>query len=357
MSPTIKSKTLDLKDPFNNFPLKGFKYFCNMKTALYFFILFSIVLVSCQMRSSSKEEQLLTVEKKIELPDFNADTAYQFVVRQMNFGPRVPGTKAHERCARYLENMLSEYADHTEVQQFSAQIWNGEIRQGKNIIASFFPDQKTRVLLAAHWDSRPTADHDPNRNNWDKPVPGANDGASGVAVLLEVARQLAQKKPSIGIDIMFFDLEDLGTPEFETETRPDTWCLGSQFWANNPHKMNYKAYYGILLDMVGCKNPRFTKEGTSMYFAQDVMTKVWNTAKTLGFGYAFVEERTNSIIDDHLYINKLANIPMIDIIHYDPQTETRFFPYWHTVADDLSKIDKQTLKIVGQTVLAHIYQE
>ncbi len=329
-----------------------------MKTLNYFIIaLLSFVCISCQMRSSAGSEALEASEVKIILPDFDADSAYQFVAKQMAFGPRVPGTKAHEQCAKYLEQAISAYADRVEVQAFSARVWNGEMKNGKNIIASILPENKTRILLAAHWDSRPTADHDPDQANWRKPVPGANDGASGVGALLEIARQFAIKKPNVGVDIIFFDLEDYGTPEFETETNPHTWCLGSQYWSQNPHKLNYRAYYGILLDMVGAAPPRFTKEGTSMMFAAGVMDDVWKTASQLGFGYAFVNERTTEILDDHFYINRNTGIPMIDIIHYDPKTDTRFYPYWHTVQDDLSKIDKHTLKIVGQTVLSHIYQE
>ncbi len=328
-----------------------------MKISIYLLSAFlPIALMSCQSRSSVGVEPVSVSEKKIALPDFEADSAYQFVARQLAFGPRVPGTKAHEQCAKYLHNALAMYADTVITQAFSTKIWNGETRYGKNIIASFSPEHPTRILLAAHWDSRPTADHDPDKNNWNKPVPGANDGASGVAALLEIARQFSIKKPNVGVDIIFFDLEDWGTPEFEQESNPHTWCLGAQYWTQNPHKFNYKAYYGILLDMVGAGNPRFTKEGTSMYYAQSIMNDVWETAKALGFGNIFVNERTNEIIDDHLYVNR-AGISMIDIIHYDPKTATHFYPYWHTVSDDLSKIDKQTLKIVGQTVLAHIYQE
>ncbi|MDR2906725.1 MAG: M28 family peptidase [Bacteroidales bacterium] len=330
-----------------------------MNFRIYVFILafLLVVCVSCGTPAQSDAEATPTTETKITLPAFEADSAYQFAARQLAFGPRVPGTKAHQQCATYLEQTISAYADKVEVQAFSTRVWNGEMKSGKNIIASFFPENRTRILLAAHWDSRPTADHDPDERNWHKPVPGANDGASGVAVLLEIARQFSIQKPDIGVDIIFFDLEDYGTPEFATDANPDTWCLGTQHWAENPHKIGYKAYYGILLDMVGCGNPRFTKEGTSMYYASDIVSKVWTTAQTLGFGSAFVNDQTNAIVDDHLYVNQLTGIPMIDIIQYDHSTGTGFYPYWHTVQDDLSKIDKRTMQIVGQTVLAQIYQE
>ncbi|MDR0437819.1 MAG: M28 family peptidase [Bacteroidales bacterium] len=318
------------------------------------------VWISCQTRSSSNIEAHSTSEAKIVLPDFDADSAYHFVAKQVAFGPRVPGTRAHEQCANWLQQTISAYADEVVVQPFSARVWNGEIRHGKNIIALFSPEKKSRILLGAHWDSRPTADQDPDPNNWHKPVPGANDGASGVGVLLEVARQLSINRPNVGVDIIFFDLEDYGTPDFADVSfhrNQDTWALGAQHWAQNPHKFNYRANYGILLDMVGAANPRFAKEGFSMYFASDIVNKVWKTAQALGFGYAFVNERGGDILDDHYYVNTLARIPMINIIHHDRKTASRFFPQWHTIHDDLSIIDKNTLLIVGQTVLAQIYQE
>lgn len=325
-------------------------------------VLFGLLLlgVACGVSSSpteSTESATALAEKAVAMPDFDADSAYLFVSEQMDFGPRVPQTSAHALCARYLEKKMLGYADEVTVQDFSMKIWNGERRAGKNIIASFAPEHPQRLLLAAHWDSRPMADHDPLPENWAQAVPGANDGASGVGVLLEIARQLSIKAPSVGVDIIFFDLEDWGTPQNEEEVDPDTWCLGSQYWAENPHKIGYSAYYGILLDMVGCAQPCFTREGISMYYASDIVDKVWKTAHQLGFSSVFRNEKTGMIVDDHLYVNKIAKIPMINIIHYDSQTATHFYPYWHTVHDDLSKIDKNTLRIVGQVVLAQIYRE
>jgi hypothetical protein len=331
-----------------------------MKTNTYFYItIFSLVLISCGSRSRSNVTTISN-EVQISLPDFDTDSAFYFVGKQMSFGPRVPGTKAHAECAKWLEQTISTFADQVIVQPFSARVWNGEMRHGKNIIASFYPEKQFRILLGAHWDSRPTADHDPNPENWNKPVPGANDGASGVGVLLEIARQLSVNRPNVGIDVIFFDLEDYGTPEFaEVSARRDAeaWALGAQYWSQNPHRFGYRANYGILLDMVGAANPRFTREGVSAFFAPDILNKVWKTARTLGFGHVFVNEQTGDILDDHYFVNKLARIPMINIIHYDPRTPTRFFPQWHTINDDLHLIDKNTLRMVGQVVLAQIYQE
>jgi hypothetical protein len=330
-----------------------------MKLHQYLFLaVLPFVWMSCQMRSSSNAEANPTLAIKIVLPDFDADSAYHFVAKQMSFGPRIPETRGHEQCANWLQQAISAYADEVIMQPFSARIWNGQMRRGKNIIASFSPKKQFRILLAAHWDTRPTADNDPDPNNWRKPVPGANDGASGVGVLMEIARQLSIKKPNVGVDIIFFDLEDYGTPQFETETgSPDTWALGAQHWARNPHKSNYRADYGILLDMVGGENPRFAREVYSVQFARTIVDKVWKTAQTLGFGYAFVNDRGGHVLDDHYYVNTIARIPMINIIHHELRNENGFYPYWHTIQDDLSKINKNTLKIVGQTVLAQIYQE
>jgi Zn-dependent M28 family amino/carboxypeptidase len=324
-----------------------------------FWSLFLIFLMACGSSNQSNIVSAAT-ETSIILPNFDADSAFNFVAKQVYFGPRVPGTKAHEQTAKWLEQTISAFADEVVVQSFSARIWNREIRHGKNIIASFYPEKRTRILLAAHWDSRPTADHDPNPDNWKKPVPGANDGASGVGVLLEIARQLSINRPNVGVDIIFFDLEDYGTPDFADisfRRQPHTWALGAQYWSQNPHKLHYRADYGILLDMVGAKNPRFPREGYSMQFARGVVEKVWKTAQVLGFGHVFVNDRAGEVLDDHFYVNTIAGIPMINIIHLEPNTRHNFFSQWHTISDDLDIIDKNTLKMVGQVVLAQIYQE
>jgi Zn-dependent M28 family amino/carboxypeptidase len=211
-------------------------------------------------------------------------------------------------------------------------------------------------MLFAHWDSRPFADRD--SKNKGKAILGANDGASGVGVLLEVARQIQKLKPNIGVDIFFFDAEDYGQPSSDMRKRQaGTWCLGSQYWANNPHKANYNANFGILLDMVGASNAYFTKEAISMYYAPQIVDKVWGIASALGHGNHFVFQQTSHVgEDDHLYINKIANIPSIDIIQYDPAT-TAFAPHWHTHDDNMDVIDKNTLAAVGETVLATVLRE
>ena len=207
-------------------------------------------------------------------------------------------------------------------------------------------------MLCSHWDSRPFADQDPNPANHHTPILGANDGASGVGVLLEVARQLATNAPAVGIDIVFFDLEDWGAPEFYTGAeRSDAWCLGSQFWAKEAKNAGYKADFGILLDMVGASGAQFYREQFSSHFARAVQDNVWNTAQSLGFGNTFVDARGGAITDDHYYVNTMAGVPCIDIIQYNPYGATGFGDYWHTLADDMRHIDRRTLYMVGQTLL------
>jgi len=300
-----------------------------------------------------------TIKSKVTVPDFNADSAYAFVEKQLSFGPRVPGSDAHKACASWLETELKRFTDHVIVQEFKSRIYNNEIFDGTNIIASFKPEIKNRIFLSAHWDSRPFADHDPDDSKHNTPIDGANDGASGTGVLIEIARQLSIRQPKIGVDIILFDLEDYGPPQdSQTSESTDTWGLGSQYWAKNTHVPGYTARYGILLDMVGASNAIFMKEGFSVYFAPDHVDKIWNIASDIGYGDYFVEQEGGYITDDHYFINLMAQIPTINIIHLDPASVNgSFYDHWHTVSDNLEQIDRSTLKIVGQTVLTVIFRE
>lgn len=291
-------------------------------------------------------------------PDFNSDSAYAYVDKQVSFGPRVPNTPEHVACGDYLVSSLKRFGAEVHEQKVTVTAYNGTKLNARNVIGSYGTDKKTRVLLFAHWDTRPFSDHDPDEANHHKPVLGANDGASGVGVLLEVARILQAQSPNVGVDIIFFDAEDYGPPAFdESEPPGDWWCLGTQYWAKNPHVPNYKAKYGILLDMVGAPNAVFAKELTSKDFANDIVEKVWSTASRLNYGNYFVGRDGAGVIDDHTYVNQLRKIPSIDIIHFDADTEHNFGSYWHTQKDDMSSISKETLKAVGQTILEVIYKE
>jgi len=187
---------------------------------------------------------------------------------------------------------------------------------------------------------------------------GANDAASGVGVLMEVARQLGKQSPEVGVDLIFLDSEDYGTPEFyKGPQNEDSWCLGTQYWAKNPHVPGYHARFGVLLDMVGAPGATFYKEQESLDFASGIVDKVWNKAREYGFSSYFVEATGGSITDDHIYINKIAGIPCIDIIQFDPQSKSGFGTYWHTTHDTMDNVDRKTLMVVGQTLLGVIYSE
>lgn len=331
-----------------------------MKYTTLIILAFAFLATSCNQptKQGTTTQDSIPAGPKVAVPDFNADSAYEFVRTQVEFGPRVPNTSAHEKCAEYLIRTMKTYTEHVTVQKDKVYAYNKTALRFQNIIASWKPETNNRILLCAHWDSRPYADHDPDPKNRRKPVDAANDGASGVAVLLEVARQLSLSNPAIGVDIILFDVEDYGPPQDETTGNSEEfWGQGAQYWANNPHKPGYFAKYGILLDMVGAKNATFLMEGISMDYASDIVKLVWSTGNRIGYSSYFLFEKGGYITDDHVPINKIRSIPTIDIIHLDRNSETGFYPYWHTTGDTFDKIDKNTLKVVGQTLLTVIYEE
>jgi glutaminyl-peptide cyclotransferase len=332
---------------------------CTIRNIVWLFCLSGLLISGCVRdgKKTTEWEKDSVVELK-EVPVFNADSAYHFMEQQVAFGPRVPGTSAWEKCAVFLSEMLGRYGAEVIVQEATARAWNGQIIPIKNIIGSWQPENKKRVMLCAHWDSRPYADWDPDEKNHRKPIDGANDGASGVGVLLEVARQLSISQPNVGIDIIFFDTEDYGEPkDDQSKIKDDNWGLGSQHWAKNPHKKNYYARFGILLDMVGAKDAIFYQEGYSVHYAEHIVRKVWDIAHKIGYGKLFSFEKSNHITDDHYYVNLHLGLPTINIIHQDKSSKTGFFKYWHTVEDTMDKISKESLEAVGQTVLYVIYNE
>lgn len=301
------------------------------------------------------------------IPDFDADSAYIFTEKQVLFGPRVPNSNSHDLCAKWLEEKLKSYTQYVFVQQGEVKSFDNKTLKIKNIIASFNPENRNRILFCAHWDSRPFADQD--EINMDKPIPGANDGASGVAVLLEIARNLNVQLSAIGVDIVLFDAEDYGQPENSPiSPKQDTWCLGSQYWSKKLkqpnaiplapfYKGDYSPIYGILLDMVGAKYATFGMEGFSNRIAPSVVKKVWYVAEQIGYSNYFVFKETPNITDDHYYINTIAGIPCIDIIQYDETSSSGFYVNWHTHRDNMEGIDRNTLKAVGQTLLKIIFDE
>ena len=333
-----------------------------MRGSIFLIFLVTLFVSACDMGTnggnSTPTGEIKEPQVVVNAPSFNADTAYHYIERQVSFGPRVPNTAAHDTAAEWITGTLEQFADNVIVQRTTVQAYDGTMLNIQNIIGSFNPQVKKRILLCAHWDTRPIADWDKDPERRDEPILGANDGGSGVGVLLEIARQMKEEGIDIGVDIIFFDAEDYGQPR-NSGGRPkdDTWCLGSQYWARNPHVPGYDAYYGILLDMVGAENSTFSLEQISMTYASFVMKKVWSTAHELGYSRYFINQRTGPITDDHYYINTIANIPCIDIINRDLTTQTGFGPYWHTHDDNMDIISKDVLKAVGQTVLQVVYEE
>ena len=290
-------------------------------------------------------------------PAFNADSAYAFVQKQVDFGPRVPGTPGHAATKSWIISQMESFGIAVQTQDFQVKTYDGLTWNLTNIIASYNPQATKRILLAAHWDSRRIADKDTERIQ--EPIDGANDGASGVGVLMEIARSIAAQelKPDVGIDFIFFDGEDDGEPENATlrDNSQIWWCHGSQYWSKNRHVPNYSAYYGILVDLVGGKNARFYREGYSRKYASGIVSKVWGNAAQLGHSGFFIQQDAPEILDDHAFVNEWAKIPMIDIIEFSP--EYGFGHYHHTHQDKMDLIDPRTLKAVGETVLFTVYQE
>ncbi len=323
-----------------------------------FFAILILFLASCKTEKRSEEK---TPVKNISVPRFDADSAYFFIAKQVKFGPRVPNTESHRLAADYIVNLLKGYNAEVTVQEFVAINWENQSIKLKNIIAAYNPQAQKRIILAAHWDTRPYADKDKEKK--DAPFDGANDGASGVGILLEIARTLnAGGKPEVGIDLIFFDGEDWGEKESERSkiSLPDGyeswWCLGSQYWAKHKHKKNYSADYGILLDMVGSRHAQFFQEGVSMEYAPSIVEKIWGMAARLGYTDYFVSTNAVSITDDHLFVNEMGKIPMVDIVHH--QAGVGFFGnYHHAMKDNLSIISKETLSAVGNTLMNVIYHE
>jgi glutaminyl-peptide cyclotransferase len=325
------------------------------------------VVIATVMIGSCKEEtersvQTPTAPEKpaVQLkatPPFSGDQAYNYVQQQVDFGPRVPNSAAHQACASWLVETLQSHGLETSVQRATVQSYNGIDLNISNIMGRYKPDAQERILLCAHWDTRPYADRDSEQRN--KPIDGANDGGSGVGVLLELARALgsAETAPGIGVDIVFFDAEDYGKPESAMSgSGNDSWCLGSQYWSANLPIAGYAPRYAILLDMVGASNAVFPKEGASVYYAKDVVEKVWGIGQAMGHKDYFANISGNPITDDHIYLNTVAGIPTIDIIHYE-MARLDFGDFHHTHRDNMDIIDAGSLQVVGEVLLQVIYQE
>ncbi len=274
------------------------------------------------------------------IPTFNGQRAYAYLVKQCDFGPRNPGSAAHEKTQKYLVKEFSKFTNQVRLQPFPFVNNKDNLRLTLHNIIASFGHKSPRILLAAHWDTRPWADHDPNPKNRNTPILGANDGASGVAVLLEIARHLKETPPPIGVDLALWDGEDSGR-----EGHSDEYLQGSRYFAR--HKSpSYNPKFSILLDMVGDKDLQIYEEGNSVSYAPDVVNMVWKIAGKLGYTQ-FIPDVRYTIIDDHLPLLEVG-IPSIDVIDFD-------YPYWHTLGDTPDKCSAKSLKIVGQVLVNLIY--
>lgn len=297
-------------------------------------------------------------------PAFNADSAYAFTKAQCDFGPRDMNSKGHQQCLEWIVAKFTQYGCKVTRQEADIKGWDGTTLHSTNIIAQYNPSATTRLLVCAHWDSRPWADNDPDSTKWHTPILAANDAASGVAVMLELARLLNTDKASktkidLGVDFVCFDAEDWGAPQWsDYQDDGSSWALGAQHWSANLVPEGYAPRYGILLDMVGGQGARFYQEMMSKQFAPDIVRKVWRAARQAGYGTSFPKQDGGMITDDHIPVNEVAKIPCVDVIAYYPECQqSSFGPTWHTVADDMDHIDKNTLKAVGQTMVQVIYTE
>lgn len=321
-----------------------------------FLTLFFLAIVCFSACSGDGSEDRLNFGNRgREVPAFEADTAFKFVQQQVDYGPRNPGSEGHRLTKSYLIGKLVEYAGERSVfaQHFTHAGYEGDTLQLTNMIAAFNPTASDRIMLCAHWDTRPRAEED--MENPEKPIPGADDGASGVAVLLELARLLEDNPPPIGVDIILFDGEDYGH-----KNDMENYFLGSRYWANNPPVESYKPRFGILLDMVGGKGAQFPKERNSYRIAPALVNEIWSIAQEKGYPDIFIDREGSAISDDHMVINRILNIPTIDIIRHDPpETDgdgtVRFPSYWHTQKDSMDIIDRKTLEAVGSVLAELIY--
>lgn len=332
-----------------------------MKKYLILFILGGLAalgMTSCNGCSQPSSHQADTIALA-ECPRFSADSAMKHIEDQCAFGARTTGSEASAQCAELIAERFRQYGATVEVQPNDVKTWDGTELHALNIVASTNPESSDRILFCAHWDSRPWADNDPDEANHHTPVMAANDGASGVAVMLEICRLLQQMPIKTGIDFICFDAEDMGTPQWgqDPEDGRDTWCLGSYNWALAAYEHGYKARFGVLLDMVGGRGSSFRPEQVSQSYANPVVEMIWHLAAQIGYGQYFPLTQGGAITDDHVNVNRIARVPCVDIIPYFTDGPSSFGPTWHTVSDTPENIDPNVLEAVGQTLTQLIYND
>jgi hypothetical protein len=316
---------------------------------------FLAALISCGPNNpdnTERQSQSSASQRKIpsDLPVFNPDSAYEHTRMQVSFGPRVPNTIAHVAGGDYLIKELKRYGTEVIVQTGNVTAYTGESLRFRNIVARIQPDLKDRLMISCHWDTRPFSDQDKQspKDRFD----GAVDGAASAGIMLEIARVMATKPANVGVDLVFFDAEDYGSPQ-----NGNTYCLGSQYFASNPPIIDFKPRFGINLDMVAAPGATFFREGYSMQYASGVVNTVWSVANQLGYSQYFKDGDIGAITDDHYFINTILGVPTADIIHHDQSSSTGFGEYWHTQQDNMLMVDRETMRVVGHTMLAVIYSE
>jgi glutaminyl-peptide cyclotransferase len=275
------------------------------------------------------------------IPMFDEKNAYAQLVRQCDFGPRNPGSMGHLKCRDYLVATLKEYTKEVRIQPFPMAIPGVQKPvDAFNIIAKFNPEKTERIVLCAHWDTRPWADKDADPSKHNTPILGANDGASGVAVLLEMARIFHAQTPPIGVDIVLFDGEDAGDSG-------KGWIQGSEYYAQSLKPADHPLF-AILLDMIGDKDLQIYKESYSVEYARDIVKMVWDKAAELGVKQ-FKDSERYAMLDDHIPLLRIG-IPCIDLIDFD-------YPYWHTTLDTPDNCSAASLGQVGKVIVHVIYTQ
>lgn len=333
-----------------------------MKSRITHYILYTIAAVALMTAAACKgRTKAASDADTIALaaaPAFNADSAMAYVEAQCAFGPRVPGSEAHKACGDWIAERFRSIGCQVGEHNTTVTGYDGANMPCRNIQARLNPEASDRILLTAHWDSRAWADHDADAANHHTPVVAANDGASGVAVMLEIARAAAEAGLSYGIDFVCFDAEDQGTPEWaDSNADDDFWCLGSKSWAEQAFALGYQARFAVNLDMVGGRGARFAMEGFSRRYASTLVDMVWHLAHQIGYGEYFPLSEGGFVTDDHLPVNTVAHIPAIDIIAHHEGSDSSFGPTWHTTADTPDAIDPKVMEAVGQTMLQLIYND
>lgn len=319
-----------------------------------------LLIMACTGSKTHEPSASDKVDTLVATPAFNGDSAFAFVVAQCDFGPRVPGSTAHDACAEWIKQQFASFGMLVTEHQATVRGYDGAQMLCRNIISRMNHDASSRILITAHWDSRAWADNDPDPDNHHSPVMAANDGASGVAVMLEMARVMATMPPATGVDFVCFDVEDQGRPQWadagDDDDNADFWCLGSRAWAESAYAEGYTARFAINLDMVGGRDARFAREGYSLRQAASVVELIWTTASRLGHSMLFTSSTGGYVMDDHVSVSQLAGIPAADIIPNVDYQRSSFGRTWHTIDDTPENIDPRVMAAVGETLLQIIYR-